>query len=344
MDKKKLIENIITTSKVLAPAIIAEKIYEKMFNHHIYTFSPLYFSNEDFPNLVSHRHEFRSENKNLLVGYIYKSINNKDIKGLFIFSHGYGGGGHHCYLDLINAICELGYLVFAYDMTATDESEGHNMKGFTQGMLDLNSAIKYIESLPEYQNMPLYLCGHSLGAYSVTTNIGWHPSVKGAIAFSGFNTSTSPFKYNGELYAGDKSQEFLQYVDTLEHLIFGDICKRDSLTSLKESKAKVVIVHSEDDNIIPISAGYDLYYKEFKNNKRFKFVKLLTHGHGTVYYTLQGKHYYDKIGRNFHVYCKRMERSNEDKKAYLDSQINRNIYNHLVDIKALKSYIDFITK
>ena len=38
-----------------------------------------------------------------------------------------------------------------------------------------------------------------------------------------FSIAEKYVKYNGELYAGDKSQEFLQYVDTLEHLIFGDI-------------------------------------------------------------------------------------------------------------------------
>ena len=173
MDKKKIFDNLINAGKVLGPAVLTERIYNMMFNHRFSCYTPLFYQLEDFPDLVRERHEFYSYSKNKLVGYIY-SIKSQQNKGIFVFSHGYGGGGHHCYLDLIHAICEQGYYVFAYDMTANDESQGHGMKGFTQGMLDCDRAISYVEALNEYQSLPLYLCGHSMGAYSVSTALSFH--------------------------------------------------------------------------------------------------------------------------------------------------------------------------
>ena len=344
MDKKKLFDNIISIAKVVTPAIVCERVYDKMFNHHFFSYKPLAFSLEDFPNLSSERHTFYSESKNLLVGYIYKDNKFENYKGLFIFCHGYGGGGHHCYLDLINAICSFGYVVFAYDATANDESQGHTMKGFTQGLLDADQAINYVEQLKEYKHLDKYLCGHSWGAYSASTVLGWHKNIKGLIAFSGFNAATAVFKSNGERYAGEQANDFMGYVDSQERLLFGDISLRTAVESFEESKAKIVIIHSEDDMTVPIEAGFTIYKKHFKNDKRFKFVKLLQHGHGTVYYTLEGKKYYEKIHKEFNKYVKSNKPSELEKEEFLKKLIDRNIYNNLVDVKALKKYIDFITK
>lgn len=343
MDKKAIFESIIKTTKVVAPAIVTQQVYDKMFNHHFTTFSPLYFTMDDFPELKRERHEFKSYSKNRLIGYVYYQ-KVKQIKGIFVLSHGYGGGGNHCYLDLINALCEMGFYVFAYDATATDESEGHSMKGFTQGMLDADKAISYVESLKQYAKLPLYLLGHSWGAYSASTALGWHPRVKGLIAFSGFNSATTIFKANGEKFAGEQANDFMVYVDTYERLLFGNICQRTAIESFKESKAKIVIVHSEDDPTVPIEAGFKLYKKAFKGDKRFKFVKLLTHGHATVYYSLEGKAYHDKIHNEYERFVKKNKPDEIAKENYLKEHIDRTKYNNMVDKVLLKKLINFIAK
>ena len=344
MDKKDIFNKIISVTKIVAPAVATQQIYEKMFGHHINTFEPLYFSNDDFPNLARERYTFYSCNKNMLVGYVYQDKSIKKKKGIFVFCHGYGGGGHHCYLDVINVLCEFGYYVFAYDATANDESQGHSMKGFTQGALDADKALSFVETLPAYQKLPLYLCGHSWGGYSASNAIGWHPSVKGLIAFSGFNQATGIFKTNGELFAGDRSNDFMSYVDAYEDLLFGSISKNTAVESFRNTKAKICIVHSDDDMTVPIEAGFDIYKKEFKGDPRFKFIKLMGKGHGTVYYTSEGKRYHEKIQKAFKRFVKKMKPSEEEKKLYLESIIDREKYNHLIDKKLFKKCIDFITK
>ena len=343
MDRKKIFEEIIGVTKVVAPAVVTQQVYSRMFNHHFLTFKPFYFEASDFPNLERKRYTFSSCNKHKLVGYIYQD-KNVDKHGIFVFSHGYGGGGHHCYLDLINVVCKLGYYVFAYDATANDESEGTTIKGFTQGFLDADKAISFIENLDGFKRMPLYLMGHSWGAYSASNALDYHKRVKGLIAFSGFNSATTIFKANGERFAGDKANDFMLYVDTFEKFLFGDICKHSALDSFAHSKAKIVIVHSEDDQTVPIEAGFSLYKKEFNKDKRFKFIKLLNHGHGTVYYTLEGKHYYDKVHHEYDKFVKQVKPDENAKVAYLKEKIDREKYNHMVDEKLIKKCIDFITK
>ena len=343
MDKKKLFTDILSIAKAVTPAIVTEGVYEKMFGHHFFSFRPLWFDMDDFPDLTREKHTFHSYSKNKLIGYIYQ-CKTRTKKGIFVFAHGYGGGGHRCYLDLIHAICKRGFYVFAYDATANDESEGHTMKGFTQGLLDADKAIGYVETLKEYQKLPLYLCGHSWGAYSMSAAIGWHVKVKGLIAFSGFNSATGIFKYNGERYAGKEADQFMTYVDSYEKILFGDIAESTAINAFHNSKAKICIVHSEDDRTVPIDAGFYLYKKEFNGDKRFKFIKLTSRGHGTVYYSLSGKKYFDKINKEYETYIKKEKPNDEQKANFLNTHIDRQKYNNMVDDKLLDKALDFITR
>lgn len=59
----------------------------------------------EFDSLSRERHTFTSDKGQELTGYLYQ---NGEIpkKGLLIFTHGYGGGGHERYMALLNACGE----------------------------------------------------------------------------------------------------------------------------------------------------------------------------------------------------------------------------------------------
>ena len=68
------------------------------------------------------------------------------------------------------------------------------------------------------------------------------------------------------------------------------------MKGFEKSDCGVMIVHSEDDETIPIGYGYDKYYKKYKNNERFVFKKYTDRGHdvlvtedGTLDYELFGE-------------------------------------------------------
>lgn len=330
----------INIGKTVTPFVVTKAVYDKMFNHRIEADKFLLFRLEDFPNMEAKRYTFKS-GKNTLVGYLY-TLKNKAPKGVIVFSHGYGGGGHKTYLDLINAFVSHDMAVFGYDATANDESEGKSVRGFTQGFIDADKAISFVETLPEFKKKPLYLAGHSWGAFSASNALGRHPKAKGLIAFSGFNGPTTIFKANGERFAGEDANKFMPYVDTYEHLLFGSLANTTAIDSFKKSKAKIVIVHSEDDGTVPIDGGFKLYQKEFKDDKRFLFIKLKNKGHATVYYSTQGKKYYD----DFISLYRGFKKKNSDEgviQEFIDKTLNRDLYSNLVDQSLIDRVIDFIT-
>ena len=341
MDKKGIFQAIASLAKTVTPVIAVEKIYQGMFGHHFYSHKQFAFSWSDFPTLEREKHTFISHDKKQLIGYIYtqKGLQNK---GIFVFSHGYGGGGHHCYLDLINVVTKMGYFVFAYDATANDESEGDSIKGFTQGLLDCDKAISYVEKLRRFKDMPLYLFGHSWGAYSVSNALEFHPRVKGVIALSGFNEATSIFEANGGMYAGDKGLEFYEHIRNHEIELFGAMATHTAIESFKKSKAKVFIAHSLNDTTVPISAGYNLYIREFENNRRFKFVRFLNRGHGTIYITFEGIDYINHINSTYNSFIKEEDRTDKQKDTFLKKLIDRKKYSNLVDVSFIKEAINFI--
>ena len=163
-----------------APFVAVRVAYDKAFNRHISTYDPLFFSMDDFPSLRRDKHIFASNNKQKLTGYMYY-YPEVTQKAVIVLSHGYGGGGQRTYLDCTNYLAKNGFYVFAYDASGTDESEG-KMGGFPQGIIDVNHAIDYVSSLKDFKQYPIFLFGHSWGAYSASNALAFHPEIKAIVA------------------------------------------------------------------------------------------------------------------------------------------------------------------
>lgn len=107
-----------------------------------------------------------SNNGNGLAGYRYYRKGLKP-KGLVVISQGLGVGGQQIYMDTASYLTKHGYMVFAFDVTGVDESEGKSINGTQQGVIDLDHDIKYIEKDKTMSRYPLVLFGHSWGGYCV---------------------------------------------------------------------------------------------------------------------------------------------------------------------------------
>jgi alpha-beta hydrolase superfamily lysophospholipase len=67
----------------------------------------------EFEGLNSNRYTFTSDKGQILVGYgYYRELENN--KGVVIFAHGLGGGGHNSYMGIADFFTSNGYVVFAY--------------------------------------------------------------------------------------------------------------------------------------------------------------------------------------------------------------------------------------
>ena len=172
-------------------------VYNDNFGERFETADWMAYSVSDFDGLEVTECTFLSNDGQILAGYQYKKENQK-MKGVVVLAHGLGGGGHNTYMNIADYFTSNGYLVFAYDATGNDKSEGDSVKGLPQGVIDLDYALRYVKDAEEYRDLPIVLFGHSWGAYSAGSVLNRHTDVKAAVLAAGFDRSTDLFEQQGD--------------------------------------------------------------------------------------------------------------------------------------------------
>lgn len=263
---------IIVCSVVLY--FVAVSIYDGSFNYRCTTPEEDAFDISEFPGMVRERHTFKSNNGQTLVGYLYESSDEwADVKGVIVFAHGMGGGGQTGYMDIFDIMVGRGYCVFAYDATANDESEGDVMGGLPQGFIDLDYAIDYAMGLDELSELPLLLMGYSWGGLSVGNVLNYHPEAVAAVSLAGWNESMNLIDYRGCQMVGGVAKLLLPFASLYEWFKYGEYSSSTAMSGFANTDARIMIVHGEKDDTIPIYYGYDMYYEEYGEDERFVFKK-----------------------------------------------------------------------
>lgn len=252
---------------------------------------------DEFPGLSVERCTFTSNNGQKLAGYRY-SKSDTTPKGVVVMAHGFGPGGQCVYMDVADYFTSNGYLVFAFDATGVDNSEGDSMVGLQQGVIDLGHAIDYVEQDSVLGNYPVVLWGHSWGAYCVSSVLADHPEVKAVAAVSGFNKPSDTISYSMHAEEGDRASLITTFLGLMEKQRFGKYAGYTGLKGFASTDAGVMIVQSADDVYVPVSLGYDLYYAQYRNDRRFVFKLYQDRQHLYVYHTDAARQYataYDAV-------------------------------------------------
>ena len=277
-------------------------IYESIFSMRFETEDWLKYSVSDFEGLLCERSDFYSNDGTRLAGYKYYK-EGSDAKGLVIIAHGLGGGGHNFYMPFIDVFTSNGYKVFAYDAHGNDNSEGHSAKGLPQGVIDLDCAIDHAQTLDEYKDLPIVLLGHSWGGYSAASVLSMHKDVKAAVIIAGFNESEDLILYQGSQVVGFFADLTVPYVFFYEKIKFGgEYADASAVQGIAESDARVMIVHSVDDDDVPIEYGYEKFYSEFSENDRVEFVKYENRGHSYVFCSNEAQEYRAELNKQYTAY------------------------------------------
>ena len=240
---------------------------------------------DEFKDLEVQECSFLSDHGQKLAGYTYSKNGIKPV-GVVIIAHGLGVGGQCVYMAAADYFASHGYIVFAYDATGNDKSEGTSSVGMEQGIIDLSHAIDYVEHDSAMRHYPIVLFGHSWGAYCVGAVLNVHPEVKAVVAVSGFNSTKDYFRYVAEVEDTDGSLSMLApYVERIEKEKFGKYADYTALKGFANTKAGIMIIHSQDDQNVAASLGYDLYYKKYKDDERFRFKLYENRKHMYIFYT-----------------------------------------------------------
>lgn len=345
--KKKLIIILSSVAAVLiliifliAPFTISAIIYDGVFGERFETNDNYRLYLDDFDGLQADRYEFKSDNGQTLIGYRYY-INNEKPCGVVVIAHGFGDGGHNSYMDVAYYFAQNNYNVFAYDATGNDESSGDCVKGLPQGVIDLGYAIDFVKEIDELKKLPIMLFGHSWGGYSVCNVLNFHPEIKAVVSVSGFNKSSDLIRAQGTEMVGGIVDAFMPYVNSIENMRFGKYAKTTAMSGFEKSQAGIFIVHSQDDTVVPIKYGYDIYYSKYADNARFKFLKYEDKRHNTILYSYEGINYLDEFINTADEYFNGKNLTKEEISDYFKNNLDRKIYCNMLDKELMRSIVEF---
>ena len=303
-------------------------IYEVIFGKRCITDELLISNMDDYENLERTRFEFNTRNDNQLVGYLYET---KDVKGLVVFAHGFGGGGQRGYIEIFNFLSSNGYYVFAYDATANDESQGQVVGGLPQGIIDLDYSINFTKTLDKVKDLPLFLMGFSWGAFSVSNVLNYQDDIKAVVAIAGWNESVNLVEYYSVQNAGPITRLSLPFVRLYETIKYGKYASSKAMDGFEKPDAKIMIIHSEDDGTVPIEYGYYKYLEKYGNNSRFSFKHYENRGHGNVFYNEESVRYLNGFKNQLNTYRNVNNPTDEELQNYIDKNLDRSKIANMLD-------------
>ena len=275
-----LLISILLAIILLGLFVASAVIYNMNFNRRFTTSSADRKYHLNYPHMAYESCNFASNTGHQLSGWKYSSKDSSTpAKAVIVFAHGFGAGGQIGYLSIFDSLTKAGYLVFAYDATGNDVSEGKGTRGLPQGVIDLEHAIRYARTLPEYEGLPFILMGYSWGAYSVANVLNFCPDVQAAVTFSGFNRSVEIFTDTGRQRAGILADIMTPFVQIYEFFRFGKYACVSGISGFRKTDAPVLVVHSKDDGVVPTRIGIDKYQKAFSGTDRITFLEYEEKGH-----------------------------------------------------------------
>lgn len=320
-------------------------MYNENFDKRFESYEPFTLQVEDFEGLERARYKFPSDKGQMLTGYMYSA--GTDPKGILVIAHGLGAG-HNSYMDCANFFAHNGYDVFAYDATGNDESEGKGVGGIPQGAIDLDHAISFVEESGNFPDLPIVLFGHSWGGYSACSVLTYHPEVKAVIECSGCNRSSDLFEAGGKEEAGDVIYTMMPFIKLHERIKYGKYASNTAMDGFAASDAAIMIVHSEDDGVVPIEYGYDVYYEKYASDPRFTFIRLKDSGHNYVY---DDTAYIDELNTEFDSWlgtldydCKAdeyRERFIADKAEFIHAHLDRDRWCNMLNMELFDQFLSF---
>jgi len=313
-------------------------VYNQNFCQRFSSFEAQLLYVSDYPGLSRSQYKFESNKGQLLTGYLYENEGTK--KGIVIVAHGFGGGGHNSYMDCISVFAKNGYYVFAYDASGNDESQGlgksDGVGGLPQGIIDLSYAISFVENSGNFPALPLVLFGHSWGGYSVCSVAAYHPQVAAIAECSGFVSSAGMFETEGKKFVGNAINIMMPFLCLHEFFKYGKWAFANGVRGLSKTEAPVMIIHSQDDDTVPVEYGYNLYYEKFKDDPRFNFILYDNRGHSNILRSPEGIEYLQQFNQGAREYYESLdydykasenyERYLIDRAAYLNKYLDRKLW------------------
>jgi len=342
--RKKIVIMLLVVILFILPFGVSYFIYQDNFSNRFETGDWLIQDLEDYEGLKLEEVDFKSNNDQNLKGFIY-SKDDIDPKGLIVISHGLGGGGQNSYMDIADYFASHGYMVFSYDVTGNDKSEGDSINGLPQAVIDLDYALQYIKEDETMKALPIMLFGQSWGGYAAGNVLNVHPDVESIVMISGFNKSVDLIEEEGQKMMGKGMKLLVPYLSLVERVKFGSYAGYSCVKGLENTQANVFILHSKDDNVVSYNNHYEMFMDRFSENDKFSFKSYENKGHSFFLYTEESETYYTGIYNEFwnKIRADKVDYSYELEANYMNEHFDKTKFYDL-DYDLLDSVIAFYNK
>ncbi len=279
--------------------------FDKRINHKNNYYEYLSGLNQDF---IKENVSFVSNNGQELHGAFYSQKGNDTPKGLIIWVHGMFLN-HENYLAEIEWLTRENYVVFSYDNTGVDDSEGDSLVGLSQAPIDLSYALNHLHENEIYSGIPHILIGHSWGGFAVSSvyELPVSYEVDGIISLAGFWQNINVIEDIASNHIGNFVVFMHPALMLYEYMLFGENSSLDGISGLSNLEAPVLMIYSVDDEVVDFDGNYTVFKEYFENNPRFTFKEYQDAGHKL---TIKAESY-DKIHDIMHHQLEYSEDSGE---------------------------------
>jgi pimeloyl-ACP methyl ester carboxylesterase len=274
-----------------------------------------------------------------LQGYFY---DNPSSKRLVVVSAGIDDPADG-YLSQEIYFYDQGYDVISYDGYGKGASGGSSLKGLPQAKRDLASLLTYLES-SAWVNEPVFLFGHSQGAYASAAILGeGFASVKALVAVSGFDSSEETVMAFARRKVSFLADLSWPYVTTYERYLFGEDSPLKASDQLNNSAIPALIAQGDADHTIPLESLSLYRHKDSCTdpNAQFRLFSGEQGGHSSILYSLGALAYQKEVATQYAELEKANPRgvNEETRRAFCDtiddirySEVNPELMNGARDL------------
>lgn len=201
-------------------------------------------------------------------------IPREPAKGLIVLTHGFGRSIEH-YLPEAKCFVDGGFRVLMFDGLGTGRSDGDMIRGLPQHIIDMSAVLDHVMTDNQLSSLPLFLYGHSWGAYAADTVscMKRHP-IQGIISVSACNNPITALRPSIVRRVG-KASPLLSFAAWIhETLIFGRLESYTAAKGLKKLSCPILVFHSKDDVVVPFSMNFEQIRHSLSHRPNVQFIEM----------------------------------------------------------------------